>query len=86
MNITITVVVMLVAYTIHALVEAFLPQIPVRFSPVLNVLIALGSGFICYFLKLEPSLLIAIVTCFMATLSAGGMGNLIKGPPRNNQR
>ena len=37
-----------------------------------------NKPLICFFSKLEPNFLSAIVTCLMATMSAGGVADLVK--------
>ncbi len=78
MNINITLIIGLVAYVFGAITKIFIAQIPSKFIPLQNVLIALVSALICFFSKLEPNFLSAIVTCLMATMSAGGVADLVK--------
>lgn len=78
MTLTVSIIVMLVAYTLGALMKAiFNNKLSSRFIPIQNVIIGLISGIICYFGKLEPSFLVSVGTCMMSTLSAGGITSLI---------
>ncbi len=78
MTLTISIIVMLVAYTAGALMKAiFDHKIHVRFIPIQNVIVGVISGIICYYGGLEDNLIVSIGTCMMSTLSAGGMTSLI---------
>lgn len=77
MNITYTVILVLVAYIFGAITKTFIDEIPNKYIPIQNVLIGLISGLICFFCKIEPNLLNAIVLCLMATMGAGGIADLI---------
>lgn len=78
MNITYIIILALVAYVFGAFTKAFIDEIPNKYIPIQNVLIGLISALICYFCKIEPNLLQAIVLCEFATLGAGGTADLIK--------
>ena len=78
MEITYVVIIALVAYVFGAITKTFIDEIPNRFIPLQNVVIGLISALICYFTKLEPNFLQAIVLCLMATMGAGGIADLTK--------
>lgn len=78
MEITYIIIVGIVAYIFGAINKLFVDEVPNKFIPIQNVGIGLVSGIICYFTKIEPNLLQAIVLCFMATMGAGGISDLIK--------
>ncbi len=78
MSINVSVIIMLVAYTFGAITKAFITTLPNRFIPLQNLGIGIISAFICFFLKLEPNLIKSLVVCLMATMSAGGLSELIK--------
>ena len=78
MEITYIIIVGIVAYIFGAINKLFVDEVPNKFIPIQNVGIGLVSGIICYFTKIEPNLLQAIVLCFMATMGAGGIADLTK--------
>ena len=78
MEITYIIIVGIVAYIFGAINKLFVNEVPNKFIPIQNVGIGLVSGIICYFTKIEPNLLQAIVLCFIATMSAGGIADLTK--------
>ncbi len=78
MTITLSVVIMLVAYIFGAITKIFLDKMPNKFIPIQNVVIGLISGVICYFLDLDSSLLNSILVGIMSTMSAGGIADLIE--------
>ena len=77
MEITYVVVISIVTYVLGAITKTFIEKIPNRFIPLQNVIIGLISAFICYFTKVEPNLLQAIVLCLVATMGAGGIADLL---------
>ena len=78
-NITIPIILAVVAYILGAITKLFIYKIPNRYIPIQNLIVGFISAFICYFSKVEPNLLSAIVTCLMATMGAGGLSDLIDG-------
>lgn len=78
MEITYIVVVGLVAYVLGAVTKMFIEVIPNKYIPIQNVLIGVISALICYFTKIEASLLQALVLCITATMGAGGIADLVK--------
>ena len=78
MEITYIVIVGLVAYVLGAVTKMFIDVIPNKYIPIQNVLIGVVSALICYFTKIEASLLQAIFLCLTATMGAGGIADLIK--------
>ena len=78
MNITYAVIITIVAYICGAITKIFIDSIPNKYIPIQNVLIGIISALICYFCKIEPNLLNAIVLCLIATMGAGGLADLIK--------
>jgi len=78
MEITYVVIVFVVTYVFGAINKAFIKDMPNKFIPLQNVLIGIVSGLICYFTKVEPNILQALVLCFMAAIGAGGTADLVK--------
>ena len=78
MEITYVIIITIVAYIFGAITKIFIDSIPNRLIPIQNVIIGLISAFICYFTKIEPNLLQAIVLCLLATMGAGGIADLVK--------
>ena len=86
MTISLSVVIMLVAYTFGAITKLFTQSLPSKFIPIQNVVIGLISGIICYFLKLDENLLNSILVGVMSTMSAGGIADLISiGKTQDNE-
>ena len=78
MEITYVVIITIVAYILGSITKVFIDTIPNKYIPLQNVLIGLISALICYFLNIETNLLQAIILCLMATMSAGGIADLVK--------
>ena len=78
MEITYMVIVGIITYIFGAINKAFFDSIPNKYIPLQNVLIGIVSGLVCYFCKIEPNLLQALVLCLIATMSAGGTSSLVK--------
>lgn len=78
MEITYVVIVAIVTYVLGAVTKLFIESIPNRYIPIQNVIIGFISAFICYFSKIEPNLLQAVVLCLMASTAAGGVSDLFK--------
>ena len=76
MTISLSVIIMLVAYVFGA--KIFIENIPNKFIPIQNVVIGILSGVVCYFLHIDDNLLNSIVVCIMSTMSAGGIADLIE--------
>ena len=86
MTISLSVVIMLVAYTFGAITKIFTQKLPNNFIPMQNVVIGLISGIICYFLHLDENLLNSILVGVMSTMSAGGIADLISiGKTQDNE-
>lgn len=77
MEITYIIIIGIVTYIFGAVTKTFIDAIPNKYIPIQNVIIGLVSGLICYFTKVEPNLLQAIVLCFMTTMGVGGTVDLI---------
>ena len=77
MEITYVIIITIVAYVCGAITKIFIDQIPNKYIPIQNVIIGLISAIICYFTKIEPNLLQAIVLCLLATMGAGGIHDLL---------
>ena len=73
MEITYVVIITIVAYVLGSITKIFIETIPNKYIPLQNVLIGVISALICYFTKIEPNLLQAVVLCLMATMGAGGI-------------
>lgn len=78
MEITYIIVVGIVAYIFGAINKLFVDEVPNKFIPIQNVGIGIVAGIICYFTKIEPDLLQSVFLCLIATMSAGGISDLIK--------
>ncbi len=77
MNNNITMIIIIVSYGLGTITKLFINSIPSKFIPLQNFIIGLVSAIICYFAKLAPNFLDALFTCLMATMSAGGIYDLI---------
>ena len=69
---------MLVAYAFGAISKIFIAKMPNRLIPLQNLIIGVISALICWLVKLEPNFIDALIVCMMATMSAGGISDLIK--------
>ena len=78
MEITYLVIIGIVTYVFGAITKLFISKVPNKYIPIQNVLIGIFSALICYFCKIETSLLQAFVLCLSATMSAGGVADLVK--------
>lgn len=78
MTISLSVIIMLVAYVFGAITKIFIENVPNKFIPIQNVVIGILSGVVCYFLHIDNNLLNSIVVCIMSTMSAGGIADLIE--------
>lgn len=78
MVISYTIIVGVIAYIFGAITKVFVEAIPDRFIPLQNVIIGIVSGLICFFFGIETDILQAIVLCLIATMSAGGVADLVK--------
>ena len=78
MEITYVVIVTIVTYLCGSITKAFIDQIPNKYIPLQNTIIGIISGLICYFAKVEPNLLQALVLCMIASYGAGGINGLSK--------
>lgn len=78
MEITYMIIIGIVTYIFGAITKLFISKVPNKFIPLQNVLIGVFSALICYFCKIETSLLQAFVLCLSATMSAGGVADLVK--------
>ena len=77
MEITYIVIVTIMTYIAGAITKTFIDNIPNKYIPLQNVLIGIASGLVCYFCGIESNLLQALVLCLTATMSAGGVADLI---------
>lgn len=78
MTISLSVIIMLVAYIFGAITKIFIENVPNKFIPIQNVVIGILSGVVCFFLRIDDNLLNSIVVCIMSTMSAGGIADLIE--------
>ena len=75
----ITVALIITALTLVAGEITKLTNIPNKYIPLQNLIIALISSIVCIVFKVENlSPLEAIITCIFATMSAGGIADLKK--------
>ena len=77
MEITYVIVIAIIAYIFGAITKIFVDSIPNKYIPIQNDAIGIISALVCYFTKIEPNLLQAIVLCIVATMGAGGIADLI---------
>lgn len=77
MEITYIIIIGIIAYVFGAITKAFIDTVPNKYIPIQNVIIGIISALVCYFTKVEPNLLQAIVLCLVATMGAGGISDLI---------
>ena len=78
MEITYVVIIAIITYICGAITKCFIDQIPNKFIPLQNVIIGVVAGLICYFTKIEPDMLQALVLCLVASMGAGGVADLTK--------
>lgn len=78
MEITYVVIISIITYIFGAITKCFVDSVPNKFIPIQNVVIGVVAGLICYFTKIEPNLLQAIVLCLVASMGAGGVADLSK--------
>lgn len=78
MEITYVVIIGIITYIFGAITKCFIEQIPNKFIPLQNVIVGIVAGIICYFMKIEPDLLQALVLCLVASMGAGGVADLSK--------
>ena len=75
----ITVALIITALTLVAGEITKLTNIPNKYIPLQNLIIAVISSIVCIVFKVENlSPLEAIITCIFATMSAGGIADLKK--------
>ena len=78
MEISYMIILAIVTYIFGAITKIYIDQVPNKFIPLQNVLIGVFSALICYFCGIETNLLQSFVLCLSATLSAGGVADLVK--------
>ncbi len=86
MEINYVLVVAMVTYILGTFTKTLWPSLPHKYIPLQNILIGITSALICYFTKLEPSLIEAFTLCFSATLGAGGMHDLVTSLSSNTEK
>ena len=84
MTITLSVVIMLVAYIFGAITKIFIDKLPNKYIPIQNVIIGIISGIICFYLDIDNNLLNSILIGIMSTMSAGGIADLIEVKKTND--
>lgn len=84
MTISLSVIIMLVAYVFGAITKIFIENVPNKFIPIQNVVIGILSGVVCFILHIDDNLLNSIVVCIMSTMSAGGIADLIETRKRQD--
>jgi len=72
MELTITSIIAFVTLILGEITKKF-KWINKKFIPYQNLVIGLISGVICYFTGLKENIIISIVTCIIASYSAGGI-------------
>lgn len=76
MEITYVVIISIVTYILGSITKLFIDAIPNKYIPFQNVVIGIIAGLICYFTKIEPNILQALVLCLTASMGAGGIADL----------
>lgn len=76
MEITYMVILAIITYIFGAITKLFVNNVPNKYIPLQNVIIGVIAGLICYFTKIETSLLQALCLCLMSTMTAGGVADL----------
>lgn len=76
MEITYTVIVMIVTGILGAVNKAVFTSFPNKFIPLQNVVIGIISGLICYYGGFEPNLMQSLVLCLTASMGAGGVADI----------
>lgn len=76
MEITYVVIVSIVTYVMGAINKAFIKNMPNDFIPLQNIVIGIASGLVCYYAKVEPDFMQAMVLCFVAAMGAGGVADV----------
>ena len=84
MPITYMAIIGIITYVFGAFTKLKWNKLPNKYIPLQNVIIALVSTLICYFTKLEPNFLNALVMCFTASMTAGGVSGLTKTFKKEN--
>ena len=83
MQITYLIIIAIITYVLGAVNKIIWESMPNKYIPIQNVLIGIISGLICFIFKIEPNLLTAMVLCLSATMSAGGIADLVN--VKNNE-
>ncbi len=83
MQITYLVIIAIITYVLGAVNKIIWESMPNKYIPIQNVLIGIISGLICFIFKIEPNFLNAMVLCLSATMSAGGIADLVN--VKNNE-
>ena len=53
--------------------------------PIQNVLIGILGGLMCYAIGLYDNIIIAILTCFIGAMSAGGIYDTVRTKVKNDE-
>lgn len=72
MELTITGIIAFVTLILGQITKK-LGWIDKKFIPYQNLVIGLLSGVICWLVELEPNILVAILSCLIASYGAGGL-------------
>lgn len=78
MELSLSIIIMLVAYVFGAITKIFIENIPNKLIPIQNVIIGILSGVVCFFMHIDNNLLNSILVCIMSTMSAGGIADLLE--------
>ncbi len=77
MQITYLIIIAIITYVLGAVNKIFWESLPNKYIPIQNVLIGFISGLICFIFKIEPNFITSMVVCLSATMSAGGIADLV---------
>jgi len=72
MELTVTSIVALVTLILGQITKK-IGWIDKKFIPYQNLVIGLLSGVICWLVELEPNILVAMLSCLIASYGAGGL-------------
>ncbi len=78
MQITYIIIISIITYIFGAFTKLKWTSMPNKYIPLQNVIIGFISGLICFIFKVESNLLTSLVLCLSATMSAGGISDLMK--------
>lgn len=85
MSYSYVIIVVIVSYILKAFAKLKWDNIPVKYVPLGNVIIGFASALICYFTKIESSLLDAITLCLVATMGSDGISSIYNSIQKDSE-